>query len=511
MFGSKRQFFLRLRWRTIPLLVAGGALAWLIYGHAEAAGGQSGRGAALLFLTSFAFAWWLVPYADLIARRLNAVAHPGGRAINERVTPLLGGFAVFVPLLLALLDSALTSGETKAMGIALGAAVIFAMGAVDDMRGVRPRWKVLAQLLAGGWLVFSGFRIEALTLPGLAVPLELGILEIPFILFWVVLVTNAFNLIDGLDGLASTVALMAALGCFLLGAQPAAAVVLAGTCLGFLRHNLPRATIFLGDSGSMVLGFALAAFTLDVPAESNFPLALALLSYPLGDVALAIVRRFLRGKPLFAADRAHVHHKFLYLLGSPARALLGVATLAFVPLALGLVRPGIVSVSLTLCLWGLLAAAIVRLGQRGFERLFVTRRGIQRLYALSQYLRSMLGLADTEADVHMALRHLCEGMGVTFLSIREQRQILGRGDDPAAYPTEQVRLLDGAAAAWRGRPFIGEDAVAEERRILLTSLIREADARLREVRGEGVRGPDGSPPDGSLPGPPRPPRPARAS
>lgn len=275
------------------------------------------------------------------ATRLGVVDVPGGRHVHKTVTPRLGGVAIivgfFVPL--AILGVAGTSvsemfvtHSSRVTGLVVGGLVVGAVGAFDDVRGVGPWRKLLAQAVAASIAFYAGYRIDSVNLPLLG-ELSLGWLAFPVTLGWFLGITNAINLIDGLDGLAAGVALCACLSNLVLAWFNDLHVVallsacLAGALIGFLRHNFNPATIFMGDSGSMFIGFALAATSL-VGATVKGSTAIGILTpmialgIPIFDTMLAVLRRTLARQPIFQADRAHLHHKLVDMGLTHRRAVL---------------------------------------------------------------------------------------------------------------------------------------------------------------------------------------------
>ena len=208
-----------------------------------------------------------------------------------------------------------------ALGILSPATLIFLTGLYDDARSLRPYPKFVSQILAALLLYVQGFGIRQFDLFGGHHPK--AILGILLTVLWVVLITNAFNLIDGLDGLAAGSALFSTLVVFVLSllmtnhSVSFVSIALAGAILGFLRFNFNPATIFLGDSGSLFIGFMLSALALagSQKAPTMVAVAIPIVSFglPIVDVVIAVVRRFLSGRPLFRADSDHIHHKLLKL------------------------------------------------------------------------------------------------------------------------------------------------------------------------------------------------------
>ena len=206
--------------------------------------------------------------------------------------------------------------------------MIFATGLIDDLIGLKPWQKLAGQLGAAGIAYWAGVRV--LGVVGVGHPGNWWVL--PLTVFWLIACTNAFNLVDGLDGLAAGMGLVATLTLLtaaLLRGNPALASVsvpLVGALIGFLCYNFNPATVFLGDSGAMLIGFLLGCFgavwTEKADALISITVPLLALSIPLLDVSLAILRRFLRNQPIFSADRGHIHHRLIDRGLTPRRAVL---------------------------------------------------------------------------------------------------------------------------------------------------------------------------------------------
>ena len=279
------------------------------------------------------------------------------RKVHSKPIPRLGGIAIvagfFAPLAgLLLVDSSVgdtfRANGTLVVGLFAGGLAIAALGLYDDLRGAGAKVKFAVQFGVAGGLYALGFRIEQLANP-FGDPVSLGILALPFTLVWVVGVINAMNLIDGLDGLAGGVAFFAVATNFLLALFRGdvllclAMAALAGAVLGFLVFNFNPASIFMGDTGSMFLGFVLAAVSLKTSSKSGTAVAILVpiisLGLPIMDTLLAMTRRMLMGRPMFSADKEHIHHRLMSrLVMSQRRAVLvlyGVCCL-FALTALGL-------------------------------------------------------------------------------------------------------------------------------------------------------------------------------
>jgi UDP-GlcNAc:undecaprenyl-phosphate GlcNAc-1-phosphate transferase len=284
---------------------------------------------SLLFLgsVSLVLSLLLTPLVRNLAWRFGIVDQPDQkRKIHSSPIPRLGGVAIFAAVVgaYALLLVVRPSSGTMVMGnlplvlrLFPAIAVVFGIGLLDDIISTRPWVRLVAETIAAILAWFGGVHVtvvDGFSISGAIVSFVITVL-------WIVTCTNAINLIDGVDGLAAGVCLFAAVT-MLLGAlieqnftMALAVMPLAGALLGFLRFNFTPASIFLGDSGSLTLGFLLGCFGA-LWAEKSTTLfgltaPLMVLAVPLLDVMLAIVRRLLRGQPIFTADNGHIHHKLL--------------------------------------------------------------------------------------------------------------------------------------------------------------------------------------------------------
>ncbi len=313
----------------------------------------------------FAFAvgvfsvYLFVPRLIRFAMEKDIVDHPGGHKMHKRDTPTLGGFAIFLGFLLAMLvvfpflKQYFTNPDNpghfesilKLYGIVIGAGLIFIMGLFDDLFGLSAGVKFIAQIGVGIAMCLFGLRIEFLSSPFTEGFIYLASWQAWLItIFWVVAIMNAVNFIDGVDGLACGISGIAAatfLVIALLGWQKEYNTVSAllasgvlGCCIGFLPFNYHPAKIFMGDSGSQLLGFLLAAIaitgTFKTPAALTLIVPILILGIPIFDTSWAVLRRSWQRKKLFEADNGHVHHELLKRgLGPRATVLVlyGVAVL----------------------------------------------------------------------------------------------------------------------------------------------------------------------------------------
>ncbi|MFA5383789.1 MAG: MraY family glycosyltransferase [Eubacteriales bacterium] len=273
---------------------------------------------------AFFLALLLTPAVRKLAFAWGAVDLPNPRKVHQHVMPRLGGLAIYVAFVIPLL---LTMPVGPVFGLITGVSLVVLTGVIDDIKGLSPWLKLGGQILAAYSLILFNIQIDFVTNPfnGHSI-IVLGWWGIPITIFWVVAVTNAINLIDGLDGLAGGVSCIAALTIAAVGWTQGiagqqeiimSALILAAAIVGFLRYNIYPASIFLGDTGSMLLGFTLAAvsvlgLTKSVAAVSVF-IPLVILGIPLFDVVLAVFRRYHLRKPIFQADRDHIHHQLMNL------------------------------------------------------------------------------------------------------------------------------------------------------------------------------------------------------
>jgi UDP-GlcNAc:undecaprenyl-phosphate GlcNAc-1-phosphate transferase len=283
------------------------------------------------FLVALGVVLALTPAVGEVARFLGVVDRPGEqRKIHRRPVPRLGGLALFLGLLVPALAFLDLSGPYR--GILLGAAVAMVVGLVDDFRGL-PWWAKLAgQFGAAAVAIGFGVTIDRFTFPVVGIQSLPEWLAVGGTFLWIVAVMNMVNFLDGMDGLAAGICGIAG-GTFAVIAlslgKPEAAVlsaIVCGTCLGFLRHNFYPARIFMGDSGSLLLGFVLATVAVQGLLKTAATVALffplLVLAIPILDTSFVVAKRLKYGQPIVAADRWHLHHRFLNIGFSQRRATL---------------------------------------------------------------------------------------------------------------------------------------------------------------------------------------------
>jgi UDP-GlcNAc:undecaprenyl-phosphate GlcNAc-1-phosphate transferase len=377
------------------------------------------------------------------ARRAGLFDPVDARKLHTRAIPRVGGIAVFLAVALSLTILALqpaTAGlelyGSHLVAVLAGATLMHLVGVWDDLRSIPARWKLAAQVAVVIGMYAAGVRVSAFSLP-FAGTVELGpVLALPFTLLWFVGISNAFNLIDGLDGLASGAALFALTTMFVVASingQAGSAVltiVLAGATLGFLVYNFHPASIFLGDSGSLFIGFMLAGIGALSSQKSQTVVAVAIpvvaLGLPVLDTTLAIARRFLRGQPIFSADRAHIHHRLLSLGHSPRTVALLLYVVCAI-LALGgmlLVNDSAYSAIVLVLVGAGVGLLIQRLRYYEFEELArLFRKGLRQREVIGRNVRireasaGLVGLDDMD-DVFSGLAQVFAHENVLRAEVR---------------------------------------------------------------------------------------------
>jgi UDP-GlcNAc:undecaprenyl-phosphate/decaprenyl-phosphate GlcNAc-1-phosphate transferase len=299
----------------------------------------------------------LTPVVRAVALRIGAVDRPGGRKMHAIVTPTLGGLALFFGFVGGLALSSLLFPRlfvsSEAAGIAIGASLMVGIGIVDDLKGLSAPVKLAGQILAATTMTLGGVQVLFFWLPGFG-PFEEGVLSlapelgIPFTVLLVIVFVNAVNLVDGLDGLAAGLVAIGACAYFVYSYRtgatgliaedspaPLLSALLFGVCVGFLPHNFNPARIFMGDTGSMLLGTLLAGATITGIGRTTQPQAgdqfallipvaipILVLALPFLDTLLAVGRRMRSGVGIMTADKQHLHHRLLEIGHSHRRAVL---------------------------------------------------------------------------------------------------------------------------------------------------------------------------------------------
>jgi UDP-GlcNAc:undecaprenyl-phosphate GlcNAc-1-phosphate transferase len=411
-----------------------------------------------LFITAMCSALIMTPVVRRVAERFGWLDSPRDeRRVHLKAVPRLGGVVIFLSVLVALAALTIFDDHTRRLiranpiqlfVVLVPATLVFLCGLYDDLRGAHARLKLLWQGLAGVLLYSLGGRVEALSIPFIGSVELHWVVGLIVTVFWTVAITNAFNLIDGIDGLAAGAALFASLVisavALLLGHPILASVALAlsGALIGFLRYNFNPASIFLGDSGSLFIGFTLAALSVEETQKASTTLAVTIpliaFGLPVIDTGLALIRRFISGRSLFQADREHIHHMLLARGWSQRRVawvLYGVCAL-FSMLALFSANDMGRPTGLVLLAVGI--AVMVAVGRLRYHEVDELRASFRRTVALpDRRLRAANNIvvrrashamseATTLADLFAALRTLLELSVFAYATVE-----LGTGVDAA--------------------------------------------------------------------------------
>jgi UDP-GlcNAc:undecaprenyl-phosphate GlcNAc-1-phosphate transferase len=362
------------------------------------------------------------------------------RKVHVRPVPRVGGIAIvlafFTPLTaLLLVDSGVgrqfVANRDLVLALFLGGSAIALLGIYDDFRGCGARLKFTVQFAVALALWGVGLRIESITSPfGAAIPL--GVLSLPFTLLWIVGVVNAVNLIDGLDGLAGGVAIVAGVTNLVLALTRGDVLMalcmaaLVGAVLGFLLWNFNPASIFMGDTGSMFLGFVLATVSIKTSTKSGTAVAMVVpviaLGLPIMDTLLAMLRRALLGRRMFDADRDHIHHRLMTRMNLSHRdavlVLYGLSIL-FGATALGLASANSVQSALLLAALCFVLVVLVRrlgyLDPRSAQAATATRRRNLQLRHIVRRTVNAVQVSSSLTELWNALRPLAADLNATRL------------------------------------------------------------------------------------------------
>ena len=275
------------------------------------------QAAVVGFVVAFLLVLLLTPAVSLAAWGAGLLDRPDDdRRLHRDPMPRLGGVAIFAAIAV---PSAALGNQHGFWGVMLGAALMTMLGAVDDVRSLPPLVKLTGQILIGALTVHLGIEINHITLPLVGV-FNLDWLRYPVTILWIVAIVNVVNFIDGLDGLAAGFCGIAAITFAILSASlgrlDAAAVsaILAGAAIGFLRYNFHPATIIMGDSGSLMMGYLLATIAIEgvlkTAAAVSLVFPLVVLALPILDTSFVILKRLKYRQPIYQADRWHFHHRF---------------------------------------------------------------------------------------------------------------------------------------------------------------------------------------------------------
>ena len=273
-------------------------------------------------LLAIVLAYAVTPSVKRLAEKLDAMDVPrDGRRIHDHPIPRMGGLAIYIAFVLSVI--LLVEPNRQVMGLVLGATIIVAMGVLDDVVCLGPWVKLAGQFLAAYTVIRCGVVFDMLSLyvDGIRTSVDIGFLSVPLTFLWIVMCTNAVNLIDGLDGLAAGISTISSLSLLMVSlllpmsysaaGVPLILACLSGSCIGFIPYNLNPAKIFMGDTGSQFLGFVLAVVSTMGLFKYHAIISMLSLALPLFDTAFAFLRRILHGQSPFHPDRGHIHHRLL--------------------------------------------------------------------------------------------------------------------------------------------------------------------------------------------------------
>lgn len=286
----------------------------------------------LSFVCAFLLAFLSTPFVKKLAKKIGAIDIPKDkRRMHTDSVPLIGGLAIFLGFLVSTVLFA--EIDIKIIAILSGALIMVVLGVFDDKYALGAKFKLMIQVIAAAIPVIAGVRIERIILPFLkSGGIEFGWLAYPITILWIVALTNAVNLIDGLDGLAAGVSAIASFSMFLIALMQGNYLIavmcaaLVGACCGFLPYNFSPASIFMGDTGSTFLGFVMASLSVlglfKIHAIISFAVPFIAFGIPIFDTSFAIFRRIKEHRPIMSPDRGHLHHRLVDMGFSHKQAVL---------------------------------------------------------------------------------------------------------------------------------------------------------------------------------------------
>jgi UDP-GlcNAc:undecaprenyl-phosphate GlcNAc-1-phosphate transferase len=467
-----------------------------------------------LFVIAAAVTAALTPLYILLAQRVGWVDQPFGRKRHERATATMGGLVIFLVVFAGailslrldnLVGQMLRAKASYIYGLLACTTCMIFLGIVDDRHALRPQVKLLSQTVVAIAAILLGFRVEAITVPwydSVALP---GVIGLILSLLWIVGITNAINLSDGLDGLAAGICFLAsavnALVAIYLGNHymTVMMVLLAGALLGFLRWNFHPARVFLGDTGSLALGMYLALASLHAAQKAHTVVLILIplfaLGYPIFDTLLAVARRMVRGQPLFASDRDHIHHRLLQRGRSPSAAALSIYAAGFLVSLLCIAAMTAHYFVLGIGVAGVLvmvlfsARVLGYLEWGGWTARWSGREETKVLHAAAELTRLKIQQARDEDQLLRALAVLAAEVGCGRITLTQAGAVTEWRDpylpaltdaDPGA--ALGMRLSDEAEIKFA---FLRPDSLDEERSVLLEEVARLLGERLESLRARG--------------------------
>ena len=390
-------------------------------------------------------AWALVPAARKFAIAIGAVDNPGARKIHTVPVARLGGLPVVIAIGVVLTAQWMVNSPhfrqipaDVLAAIALGLVPILIISVYDDIRPRRAAVKFIVHLIGSGIAVGLGVHLnDSIHLIGHEV--AIGWLAIPISILWLTGITNAFNLIDGLDGLSAGLALISSASLVAVSlvtkqyGTAATAAILGGALVGFLPFNLYPARIYLGDTGATAIGFILGALTLRGGSTTSAGLAIALpivvLGIPLADTVLSMARRVVRrvegaNSGIFAADRNHIHHRLLALGFSHDRAVLLLYGVGVVLAVLGFASVFMTHSNAALLLGTLLLAAVVGIYKLGYDEFAVVKKGLVLRFYEAPVLKKSLFVVFADMTMMVTALYLAVGLKYDDWGVVAQRPMV---------------------------------------------------------------------------------------
>lgn len=329
----------------------------------------------LSFVCAFVLAFASTPLVKKLAKKIGAIDVPKDeRRMHTDAVPLIGGLAIFLGFLVSTVvftpvDDITT--DKKIAAILCGALIMVILGVFDDKYALSAKFKLAVQIVAAAIPVIAGVKIERIMLPFMeSGGIEFGWLAYPITILWIVALTNAVNLIDGLDGLAAGVSAIASISMFLIalmqGNYPIAVMsaALVGSCFGFLPYNFSPASIFMGDTGSTFLGFVMASLSVlglfKIHAIISFAVPFIAFGIPIFDTSFAIFRRIKEHRPIMSPDRGHLHHRLVDMGFTHKQAVLIIYAICVILGAVAVLSFKSKMLALTVAALGVIAAFIFR-------------------------------------------------------------------------------------------------------------------------------------------------------
>ncbi len=324
----------------------------------------------LSFVSAFVLAFALTPAVKRLAVKIGAIDVPkDNRRMHKEAIPLIGGLAIFLGFLFSTLVYVPLAPEI--IGMIMGAVIMVVLGIFDDKYDLDAKLKLAVQIAAAAVPVCMGVRIERIILPFLeSNGFEFGWLSYPVTILWIVALTNAVNLIDGLDGLAAGVSAIASLSVFCVALMQGEYVIalltaaLVGACFGFLPYNFSPASIFMGDTGSTFLGFVMATISVmglfKIHAIISFAVPFIAFGIPIFDTSFAILRRLREHRPIMSPDRGHLHHRLVDMGFTQKQAVLIIYAICIILGAVAVLSFKSKKLALVVALVGIVGAVVFR-------------------------------------------------------------------------------------------------------------------------------------------------------